>query len=266
MSHADLYCQPLSHDDPNFWYNPSMVGEDAKTGKYDKYAFPPFAVTVDMVVLTIVAGALQLLVVQRGGPPFKGRLALPGGFVKEDEELDAAANRELAEETNVRGDRFLRQIGVFGRPKRDPRMRVVSVAYLAILREVGAIRAATDAAAARLIPVTDVLGDEPGIKLAFDHNLIVTDGVEAARERLESTPIALSFVERVFTLSDLRAVYEAVWGTELDAANFRRKVLATPGFVTATGGRGKPGVAGGKPPDLYRSGRTLRLDPPLRRS
>ncbi len=242
-----------------------MSSKAGAPANYDKYAFPPFAVTVDMVVLTIVDGSLCVLLVERAGEPYAGVWAIPGGFVREDEDLLDAAARELGEETGVRQREHLRQFGVYGRPKRDPRMRVVSVAYLAFLPEVGAIRAATDARDARLTPVVSLLGPDPALTLAFDHNEIVSDGVRVARGWLESTPIALEFVERTFTLSDLRAVYEAVWGSRLDPANFRRKVLNTPKFVVATGKRGKPGSSGGKPPDLYRGGRATRLDPPLRR-
>jgi len=238
------------------------------TPAYDPHAFPPFAVTVDMVVLTIADGRLQVVLVERGAPPFEGSWALPGGFVHVDESLDAAAARELTEETGVRAAKHLDQFGAYGDPDRDPRMRVVSVAYLAILPEIGALAAASDARNAELVAVDKLLRRRPARQLAFDHRAILRDAVEVARTKLETTSVATAFVDREFTLTDLRVVYETIWGETLDAGNFRRKVLSTPGFVTPTGYRAQPGPEGGKPPDLYRAGRTrlAPLDPPMRRT
>ena len=234
---------------------------------YDPSAFPPFAVTVDVIVLTIVEEQLQVLLIERGAAPYIGSWALPGGFVRDDESLDAAAARELTEETGVRAAKHLEQFGSYGDPERDPRMRVVSVAYLAILPEVGPIAASTDARRAALVPVRQVTGRRPARSLAFDHGLILRDGIEIARSKLETTSVATAFVHREFTLTELRNVYEIVWGEELDAGNFRRKVLATPGFVVPTGDQAQPGPEGGKPADLYRAGSSglAELDPPLRR-
>jgi 8-oxo-dGTP diphosphatase len=234
---------------------------------YDPRSFPPFAVTVDMIVFTIVEEQLQVVLIERGAAPFEGSWALPGGFVREDESLDDAAARELTEETGVRAAKHLEQFGTYGDPDRDPRMRVVSVAYLAILPEISGITATTDARKAELVPVDEVLGRRPARQLAFDHKTILRDAVAAARMKLETTSIATAFVDKEFTLTDLRVVYETIWGEPLDPGNFRRKVLATPGFVTPTGFRAQPGPEGGKPPDLYRVGRSAltELDPPMRR-
>ena len=234
---------------------------------YDPRSFPPFAVTVDMVVLTIEDDQLQVVLIERGGPPFEGSWALPGGFVKVDESLDDAAARELTEETGVLAAKHLEQLRSYGDPQRDPRMRVVSVAYLAVLPEIGVLAASTDARRAELVPVAKVLGRRPDRELAFDHRKILSDAVESARVKLETTSVATAFVEREFTLTDLRVVYEIVWGETLDPGNFRRKVLATPGFVTPTGYRAQPGPEGGKPADLYRASRAnlAFLDPPMRR-
>jgi 8-oxo-dGTP diphosphatase len=146
-------------------------------------------------------------------------------------------------------------------------MRVVSIAYLAILPQVGAVRGASDARRAALIDVNEVLGRRASRSLAFDHKSILRDAVERARAKLESTSIATAFLDRDFTLSDLRTVYEIMWGTQLDPGNFRRKVIATPGFVIATGDQAQPGPEGGKPAEIYRAGSTgqIELDPPLRR-
>lgn len=234
---------------------------------YDPSTFPSFAVTVDVAVVTIAGGEMQVVLVERGGPPYLGAWALPGGFVREDEGLDAAAARELTEETGVRAAKHLEQFGSYGDPGRDPRMRVVSVAYLAVLPHVGPLSAGTDAHRAELVPVREVLGRRPARPLAFDHRTILGDAIEVARSKLESTSIATAFLTREFTLTELRSVYEIVWGEELDPGNFRRKVLSSDGFVVPTGAQAQPGPEGGKPADIYRAGAPglIVLDPPLRR-
>ena len=141
-------------------------------------------------------------------------------------------------------------------------MNVVTVAYLAVLPDVGAIAAGTDAADARLHPVDDVL--DGTLELAFDHLRIVRDAVERVRTELEATGMATSFVGAEFTLSGLRAVYEAVWGVHLDAANFRRSV-AERGWVIPTGRRARPGPEGGKPAELFRAGDAWIHGGPIRR-
>jgi 8-oxo-dGTP diphosphatase len=220
------------------------------TDGYDPGAYPPFAVTVDVVVLTLVARALHVLLVERGSEPFAGRLALPGGFVEPDESLDNAAARELEEETGVKAADHLEQLGAYGDPDRDPRMRVVSVAYLAVLRRVVDIKPGSDAAAARLVPVSEALTQAD---LAFDHHQILEDAVEALRVKLEHTSLATAFVGPEFTLSELRSVYEAGWDTQLDPGNFRRKMLSAEGVLQSTGRTRSPGPEGGKPPEVYRA-------------
>jgi 8-oxo-dGTP diphosphatase len=229
---------------------------------YDPSQFPAFAVTVDVVVLTMSEGLLHVLLVCRGEAPFEGMWAIPGGFKRPTETLDDAAKRELAEETGVDATSVLTQFGAYGDPGRDPRMNVVTIAYLAVLRDVGAIAGGTDAAAAALIPVSDVLNGK--VDLAFDHLQIVRDAVERVRVDLELNGIATAFVGPTFTLAELRAVYEAVWGVHLDAANFRRSVVAEDGWVIPTGRRAQPGPTGGKPAELYRPGRMWRHGGPIR--
>ena len=230
---------------------------------YDPAGYPRIAVTVDVVVLTLRERRLHALLVERGAEPWRGAWALPGGFVQPDETLDEAAARELRDETGVDASAHLEQIGAYGDPGRDPRMRVVTVAYLAVLPEVGTLAAGTDAARAELFPVDELLGPTPGRELAFDHDLILADAVARAREKLSSTSLATAFVGPEFTLGRLREVYEAAWGVDLDPGNFRRKVLATKGFVAPTGRRVSPGPAGGKPAETYRSLGRARLYPPL---
>ncbi len=230
---------------------------------YDPSRFPPFAVTVDVVILTMSEGTLHVLLVRRGEVPFQGMWAIPGGFKRPTETLDEAAKRELTEETGVDAASLLTQFGAYGDPERDPRMNVVTVGYLAVLRDVGAVVAGTDAADAALVPVSDVLNEK--IDLAFDHLQIVRDAIERVRVELEVTGIATAFVGTTFTLAELRAVYEAVWGVQLDAANFRRSVVAEDGWVVPTGRRARPGSAGGRPPELYRAGRAWKAGGPIHR-
>ena len=236
---------------------------DARPLDYDPSEFPAFAVTVDVVILTMSEGLLQVLLVCRGEEPFEGMWAIPGGFKRPGETLDEAARRELREETGVDAATLLTQFGAYGDPERDPRMNVVTVAYLAVIRDVGTVVAGTDAAAAALIPVADVLNGK--VDLAFDHLQIVRDSIERVRVELEITGIATAFVGPTFTLAELRAVYEALWGVHLDAANFRRSIVAEDGWVIPTGRRAQPGPSGGRPAELYRAGRAWSHGGPIHR-
>ena len=229
---------------------------------YDPSQFPAFAVTVDVVILTMSDGRLHVLLVRRGVEPFEGMWAIPGGFKRPIETLDEAAHRELAEETGVDATSLLTQFGAYGDPGRDPRMNVVTVGYLAVLRTVSGVVAGTDAAAAALVPVSDAL--EGKLDLAFDHERIVRDAVGRVRVDLELRGIATAFVGPTFTLAELRAVYEAVWGVQLDSANFRRSLLSDAGWVIPTGRRAQPGSTGGKPAELFRAGPMWRQGGPIR--
>ena len=242
---------------------PSTQGSQPPPG-YDPAKFPAFAVTVDVVILTMSAGSLRVLLVRRGEDPFEGFWAIPGGFKRPTETLDDAAKRELREETGVDAAAVLAQFGAYGDPGRDPRMNVVTVAYLAVLRDVGAIEAGTDAAEAALTPVSDVLNGK--LQLAFDHQQIVRDAIERVRVELEATGIATAFVGQTFTMAELRSVYEAIWGVQLDAANFRRSMVAEDGWVIPTGRRARPGSAGGRPAELYRAGRAWKDGGPIHRA
>jgi 8-oxo-dGTP diphosphatase len=222
------------------------------------------AVTVDVVLATVRDGCLALLLVRRGTEPFAGRWALPGGFVGPGEDLDAAAARELAEETgiDIATGGHLEQLRTYGTPGRDPRGRVVSVAYVALVPRLPAPVSGTDAAGARFWPVDRLVE----ARLAFDHARIAADGVERIRAKLEYTTLAATFVDEPFSIPDLRRVYEAVWGVSLDPANFARKVLGTPGFVVPTGARAPAGApGGGRRPGLHRRGPAAALHPPILR-
>lgn len=230
---------------------------------YDPSAFPPFAVTVDLVVLTIRdehPEELSVLLVKRLASPHRGRWALPGGFTHVDEDLEDAAYRELAEEAGLtRESVHLEQLRTYGAPRRDPRMRVVSVAWLALGARQPDPVAGTDAAAAQWFPLSQVAEQ----RLAFDHDQILADGVERARAKLEYSDLATAFVGDTFTVADLRAVYETVWGARLDPGNFHRKVTGVADFLVATGERTSGGR--GRPAVLYRKGTATALHPPVLR-
>jgi 8-oxo-dGTP diphosphatase len=250
-------------------------GQDERTflASYDPDRYPRIAVTVDMVLFTVRSGRFSVLLVRRKNHPYQGRWALPGGFVEPHEDLHQAAARELAEETGLAelpAGMHLEQLMTYGDPDRDPRMRVVSVAYLAFAPDLPPPRAGDDADFARFWPMSEVTldhggegkADRPGPELAFDHARILADGVERARAKIEYTPLAAAFLEEPFTLSELRAIYEEVWGVPQDPASFRRKVLSRQGFVTSVGDIAPS--KGGRPGDLYRRGEATQLWPPLR--
>ncbi|MGP3685067.1 NUDIX hydrolase [Streptomyces sp. IBSNAI002] len=232
---------------------------------YEPSAFVPFAVTVDLAVLTVRAGLLHVLLIRRGQQPYQGDWALPGGFVLPRESAESAARRELAEETGLAPDLVaalhLEQLRTYSEPDRDPRMRVVSVAFAALVADLPepAAEGGGDAAHARWVPVTGVG------PLAFDHAVILADARERVGSKLEYTCLATAFCPPEFTLGELQAVYETVWDTALDRPNFRRKVLATPGFVEAVPGAARLTGGRGKPAALYRPGPATALHPPLLR-
>ncbi|NHI10509.1 DNA hydrolase [Streptomyces sp. KO7888] len=229
---------------------------------YDKHAFEPFAVTVDLAVLTLRAGALHALLVERGQEPYAGRWALPGGFLLPEESAETAARRELAEETGLADvtGLHLEQLRTYSEPGRDPRMRVVSVAFAALLPDPPEPHGGGDAAEARWMPYDEAED------LAFDHGRILADARDRVGAKLEYTCLATAFCPAEFTLGELQQVYETVWGTALDRPNFRRKVLATPGFVEAVPGAARLTGGRGKPAALYRAGPASTLHPPLLRT
>lgn len=227
---------------------------------YDATRYPRFAVTVDLVALTIRDGTLCVLVVERGEEPFAGKLALPGGFVRPEESATDAASRELGEETGLTiFPGYVEQLGTYSAPDRDPRMRVVSVAYVAFAPDLPEPVAGTDAVAAAWVPADDAR------PLAFDHDEILADAVERVRSKLEYTTLATNFVTEPFTIRDLQSVYETVWGTSLDRANFRRKVVGTAGFVEPVTGVTAATGRRGRNAQVYRPGPAESLHPPVLR-
>jgi 8-oxo-dGTP diphosphatase len=218
--------------------------------------------TVDVVALSVRPDeGLCALAIRRGSEPHKGRWALPGGFVEKDEPLDKAAARELSEETGVSPRSVkLHQVGAYGAPTRDPRGRVVSVAWLTALPADSRPVGGDDASEAQWLPVGELL--KRG-RLAFDHATILRDGLALAGRLLEGTGFGTRFLPRAFTVSDLREVYEAVWGEELDAGNFQRKVTGVPGLLKPTGRTVQRGR--GRPASLYQAGSNATITPPLTR-
>jgi len=185
-----------------------------------QYDYPHPAVTVDVVIFTIRDRQLKLLLVKRAGEPYRGQWALPGGFVQLQESLEEAARRELEEETGVAGV-FLEQLYTFGRPDRDPRERVITVAYYALIpSDKIQIRAATDAEAVGWFGMDELPA------LAFDHAAIVKMAHERLTAKLDYSTIAFAFMPELFTLSELQEVYEIILRQEMDKRNFRKWVLA----------------------------------------
>jgi 8-oxo-dGTP diphosphatase len=200
-------------------------------------------VTVDIVIFALREWELQVLLIQRGVPPFEGRWALPGGFVLDDESLESAARRELEEEAGVR-DVYLEQLYTFGEPRRDPRGRVITVAYYALLTtDTVPLVAGTDAGAARWMPARK----HP--PLAFDHEHILDYALERLINKLEYTTVGFKLLPRKFTLGQLQRVYEAVLGRTLDKRNFRRK-MSLLGILTPLDERIQDGPS--RPAQLYR--------------
>lgn len=182
---------------------------------------PPL--TVDLVIFTVAGNDLKVLLIQRKQEPFKECWALPGGFVESDESLEKAAARELKEEVGVT-DVYLEQLYTFGEPKRDPRGRVISVAYFALVdAERQQIRAASDAADAQW---HSVFNPKLGPKLAFDHKQILEYAVWRLRNKIEWTTVGYELLPKKFTLSELQRVYEIILQKPVDKRNFRKKILA----------------------------------------
>jgi len=207
------------------------------------YAYPRPAVTVDIVIFTIRESCLQILLIQRGEEPFKGSWALPGGFVRIQESLEEAASRELEEETGI-GQAYLEQLYTYGEPERDPRDRVITVAYFALIPPDEPIRTegSSDVAQAAWFPM-EVLPS-----LAFDHAEIACYALRRLRYKLEYTAVGFELLPDQFTLSELQTAYEIILGEQLDKRNFRRRILEA-GVIEATAGMR---TGEGRPARLYR--------------
>ncbi|WP_407109602.1 NUDIX domain-containing protein [Streptomyces sp. DSM 116494] len=219
--------------------------------------------TVDLAIFTLKDDQLMMLLVERGLEPFLGKPAMPGGYVQKNETLREGALRELSEEAGIDGSRLhLEQLGTYGDPGRDPRGRVVTVVYLALGPDLPDPVGGTDAERALWAPVARL--EDGRLGLAFDHREILTEALEEVRRKLEYTAVATAFCGETFTLTELRTVYQVIWGQTLDPSNFRRKVLNTTGFVQPTGQQRLPHT--GRPAALYQRGEAWLLSPPLLRT
>lgn len=208
------------------------------------------AIAVDMVILAVDGDELKVLLIQRGTDPYAGRWAIPGGFVDPAESLDKAAARELCEETGVEGV-YLEQLYTFGAPDRDPRGRVISVTYYALLRHAPAVAGGDDAADARWFPLRELP------PLAFDHGAILEYAIDRVRKKVEYTNIVYSFLPDSFTLTELQRVYEIILGRTIDKRNFRKKINSLD-LVVPTGEVRREGAH--RPAQLYHfRSRELRI-------
>lgn len=188
------------------------------------YQYPHPAVTVDIVIFTVRDNQLKLLLIKRAGEPFKGEWALPGGFIGIDEDLRQGAERELREETGV-GGVYLEQLKTFGKPDRDPRERVITVAYYALIPSDKVIlQAASDAEAVGWFGMDELP------KLCFDHPIILDVAHKRLVAKLDYSTIAFQFMPKIFTLRELQDVYEIILQEELDNRNFRKWALALEGI------------------------------------
>lgn len=222
---------------------------------------PEIHVAVDLTVLTLRDGAFSVLLIQREDEPHRGKWALPGGFIIPGEDLEEAAYRVLADEASLgSGAVHLEQVRTFGTPGRDPRGHVVSVAFMALGADLPDPQRGDDVADARWWALADL----DGVELAFDHAAVLAVSVDRARSKLEYTTLAVTFLPEEFTVTQLRGVYESVWGTTLDAGNFHRKATRTEGFLEELDRHAAP--TGGRPARLYRAGGGDSLMPPLLRS
>jgi 8-oxo-dGTP diphosphatase len=236
--------------------------EQAYLAAYDASIFPRPSVAVDVVLLTVRNGGIWALLARRADHPHRGRWAVPGSFLRIDESLDAAASRVLATKAGL-ADIFTEQLYTFGAPDRDPRTRVVAVAYYALvepsrLDRVVSAREAVDLRLARLsVPWPGETGGSVGalddegreLGLAFDHAEILGMAVKRIRGKLDYAPIGFELLPDAFSLRDLRFVHEAILGRALNKDSFRRRIIDR-GLVVPTGRRAA-GV-GHRPPELYR--------------
>jgi 8-oxo-dGTP diphosphatase len=207
---------------------------------------PPLAVTVDLVLMTVVESQLVALLQRRQAEPFSGRLALPGGFVRVDEGLDEAARRILIDKAGLAADEgtWLEQLYTFGAPDRDPRIRTVSVAYFALIPCERLAQVATTRDDLSLTAI-----DRIAQPLAFDHAAILALAHDRLRAKLDYAPVALALLPAIFTLRDLQRVHEAITGATFNKPAFRRRMLDT-GWITPTGQRETQTAF--RPAELYR--------------
>lgn len=181
------------------------------------YKYPHPAVTTDCVIFGFDGERLQVLLVERGIEPFKGRWAFPGGFLKMDETAEEGALRELKEETGLEGA-YMEQFHTFSAPERDPRERVITIAYYALVK-IQEVKGGDDAASARWFPLDEIPS------LAFDHDYILRMATQRLREQIHFQPIGFELLPEKFTIKELQLLYEAILGINFDRRNFAKKMF-----------------------------------------
>jgi 8-oxo-dGTP diphosphatase len=207
----------MTKEDENFLkvYNPN---------RYDKPS-----VTTDIAICSVIDGILKVLLIKRKNPPYKGQWAVPGGFVDlpARETLEETAARELREETGLKGI-FVEQLKTYGNPDRDPRMRVITVAYYALVPydQVENIQAGDDAAEAEWFPIRKLLTDGVTCELAFDHRTLLSDVLTRLVGKVSYTPVAFNLIPKEFTWTELQMVFEAILGRKFIVPDFRKSILA----------------------------------------
>lgn len=219
-----------------------MTDEADFLATYRAADHPPFAVTTDLALFAVTQGELFLMARRRAQHPFSGRLALPGGFLKPEESAEAAAERIAGQRTGLRARVALEQLATFSAPDRDPRMRIVSIGYVGVAATADGTLPELEVADGQWAPFDGLSAKE----MAFDHHAIATTARERLAGRMEYTLAAAAFLPPTFTMSQLRSVYAAVWGYDLDPGNFTRKIRAakvleaTSERYLSPGGRGAP--------------------------
>ena len=206
------------------------------------YKYPHYALTADCVIFGFDGRELKVLLVERGIEPYKGCAALPGGFMKPDESLEECARRELIEETGLEGEPFMEEVGTYSAPGRDPRERVVTTAFMALVRS-SEVKGGDDAASASWHPIAALP------PLAFDHELILADALRRLRELIYFRPVGHDLLPEKFTMPQLQGLYEAILGVKFDRRNFAKKMLHV-GIIEETGE--KSAVSTRRAANLYR--------------
>lgn len=210
--------------------------------KYNKNKFEKPSVTVDIIIFTVIKEDLKILLVKRKFEPFKDIWALPGGFVKVEESLEEAARRELLEETGVK-DIYLEQLYTFGDPERDPRTRVITVAYFALINSKNInLNATAD------VSEVDWFSAYNHLRLAFDHKKILDYAIKRLKWKLEYTTIGFKLLPEKFTLTELQDMYEIIFNKKFDKRNFRKKILSL-GLIEET--KEKTSNVSHRPAKLY---------------
>lgn len=197
--------------------NFDAIPDTAATEKPYCYKYPHPSVTTDCVIFGFDGLTLNILLIKRGLDPYKGMWALPGGFLKPDESAETGALRELKEETGLE-EAYIEQLHTYSDPNRDPRERVITIAYLALVK-MQQVRGGDDAAEAQWFSITDIP------QLAFDHDVILRDALSRLRERIHFHPIGYDLLPDKFTLKELQTLYESVLGVRFDRRNFAKKML-----------------------------------------